>query len=320
MNVSVKELQKIPYVSHIPSDGRTIFLGPYFDEDKKRFVMYVPGSDNTLTWIWAEPGQSYYFGKSKFNETIDIYIELINVIVQNYSYGSIERPLIGILNDIVNCSAFFEKYFILHAHYLHSKDIFTSSLISTEIECFFGNIRSMYDLLQNIIKILWKLEKKSELNDSFAGMALKSKEELKTKYNLTDSLINYYNNSAGLFLIIRAIRDKIYHGGYATNIIFCDGDGFAIQNTDPTFSELSHIWPKEKIKENGLVSLLALFSYITKQIIKNFDELSLALIESIESKPSISNTHKVFFRGPYINHLNNLDKYLSEQWYIPPEH
>lgn len=123
-----------------------------------------------------------------------------------------------------------------------------------------------------------------------------------------------------LFLIFRDIRDKIYHGGYATNLIFCDGDGFAIQNTEPTFSELNYIWPKEKIKENGLVSLLALFSYITKQIIENLDDLSLALIKSIEIKPSISSTHKVFFRGPYINHLNNLDKYLSEQWYVPTEH
>ncbi len=315
--VSKEELQNIPYVDNIPSDGRVVHLAPYFDEDKKGFIMHVPTGDNKLTWIWAEPGKSYYYGKSKFDERNDIYLNFINVLMQNYSYDTIIRTIEDIIEDIFNCSAFFEKYFILHAHYLETKDLFVSSLIATEIECFFGNIRSLYDLLQIIIKSLWEIETKNQLKPSFASMAKKSKEDLKTKYNLTDSLIDYYNDTAKLFLIFREIRDKIYHNGLSVKYIFCDDDGFAVDKNDPTFSKLSHVWPKEKVKNNGLVSLLALFSYITKEIIDNLDDLSSVLVESITLKPPISTTHKIFIRGPYFNHLNRLDEYLDEQWYIP---
>ncbi len=314
---SKEELQKIPYIDNIPSDGRAIYLGPHFDEEKKKFIMYVPSGNNKLTWIFAEPIQAYYYGKSKFNETNDIYLDFINVLLQNYSYNSIINVSKGILADIFNCSAFFEKYFILHAHYLKSKDLATNSLIATEIECFFGNIRSMYDLIQIIIKSLWEMEHKKILKASFGKMAEKSKTELKTSYNLSESLIDYYNNTSKLFLIFREIRDKIFHNGLSIDLIFCDDDGFAIYKSDPTFSKLSDIWPKEKEKTNGLVSLLALFSYITKNIIGNLDDLSSVLVESIPSKPPISTTHKIFIRGPYFNHLNSLDDYLDKQWYLP---
>ena len=314
---SQEQLQKVPYVDNIPSDGRIIYLGPYFDEDKKEFVMHVPNGNNQLTWIFAKPSQGYYYGISKFNETNDIYLNFINVLMQNYSYDTIIHITKGIIEDIFNCSAFFEKYFILHAHYIKTKDLATSSLIATEIECFFGNIRSLYDLMQTVIKNLWEIETKGQLKPSFASMAEKSKTELKTKYDLTDSLINYYNDTAKLFLIFRKIRDKIYHSGLSVNLIFCDEDGFAIDKNDLTFSKLSHVWPKEKEKENGLVSLLPLFSYITKNIISNLDDLSSALVKSITLNPPISTTHKIFITGPYFNHINNLDKYLDEQWYIP---
>ena len=314
---SKEELQKIPYVDNIPSDGRIIHLGPYFDEDKKAFIMHVPSGDNQLTWVFAEPIQAYYYGKSKFNETDDIYLDFINVLMQNYSYDAIIHTIKGILEDIFNCSAFFEKYFILHAHYIKTKDLSTSSLIATEIECFFGNIRSLYDLMQIVIRSLWEIETKNQLKPSFASMAEKSKKDLKNKYNLTDSLIDYYNDTAKLFLIFREIRDKIYHNGLSVNLIFCDDDGFAIDKNDRTFSKLSHVWPKEKEKDNGLVSLLPLFSYITKNIIINLDDLSSVLVESITLNPPISTTHKIFIRGPYFNHINSLDLYLDEQWYIP---
>lgn len=315
--ISKEEIQKIPYVDNMPSDGRVVHLAPYFDEDKNDFISYVPNGDNKLMWVLAEPGDSGYYGKSKLNETNDIYLDFINTLVQNYSYCKINHTIGGIIKDFFNCSAFFEKYFIIHAHYLDTKNVSTSSLVATEIECFFGNIRSLYDLLQTIIKNLWLIETKKELKTSFAAMAEKTKDELKTRYNLPDSLIDYYNDTAELFLIFREIRDKIYHGGHSVDFIYCVDDGFAIDKNDPILSKLSHVWPKDKVKNNDLVSLLALFSYITKQIIDNIDDLSSVLLESFTPKTPISITHKIFIRGYYFNHLNNLDYYLDEQWYIP---
>lgn len=312
-----KELNEIPYVDNIPSDDRVVHLYPYFDETKKGFITHIPNIDGTLTWMCAEPIESLYYAKSVPSDLNDIYLDFNNVLIQNYSYPTINYYLNGVINDILNCSAFFEKYFIFHDLYINSNDLSIKSLISTEIEYFFGNIRSIYDLLQKIIKNLWKIETGKNLPSSFADIVKQSDEDLKTKYGLSDPLINYYNNTKDLFSACKKIRDDIHHNGHTVEFIFCDEDGFAIQNSNPMFSQFVHIWPIEKVKKNGFVSLLALASFITMQTIENLDNLSLPVIHSISHEPPLSNTHKVILRGPYINHLNSLDKYIDEQWYVP---
>jgi hypothetical protein len=82
-----------------------------------------------------------------------------------------------------------------------------------------------------------------------------------------------------------------------------------------SFSEFN-IWPQDKIKKNNIVSLLALFAYVTKDIIQNMNKLALVLLE--EFKPQnrfISTDYMIFFRGSCTEHLNKLDKYLDEQWF-----
>lgn len=278
-----EELKKIPYIDNIPSDDRVIHSYPYFDEIKNGFINHIPNIDGTLTWMWAEPIESLYYAKSKSVDLNDIYLDFNNVLIQNYSYPSINYYLNGIIKDILNCSAFFEKYFVFHDLYINSNDLSIRSLISTEIEYFFGNIRSIYDLLQKIIKNLWKIETNKNLPSSFADIVKQSDEDLKTKYGLNDPLINYYKNIKDLFTTCKKIRDNIHHDGHTIDLIFCDEDGFAIQNSDPMFSQFGYVWPIEKVKKNGLVSLLPLASFITKQTIEN---------------------------------LNNLDKYIDEQWYV----
>ena len=311
-----EDLKKIPYIDNIPLDDREVGLYPYFDETKKDFV-WPRTHDGKLTWILGEPCESLYCAKSKFNETNDIYLDFNNVLIQNFSYPNITYYFNAIINDILNCSAFFEKYFILHDLYLTSDNLFISSLIRTEIECFFGNIRSIYDLLQKTIKNLWYIETKENLPSSFADAVKQTNDDLRSKYNLNKSLINYYNLKKDFFLKCRKIRDDIHHSGQTVNFIFCDEDGFAIQNNDPMFSPFVDVWPIEKVKENGLASILALVSFVTKQTIKDLNDFSSVIVESLTRRPPISNNYKVFLRGPYINHLNKLDKYLEEQWYVP---
>jgi hypothetical protein len=245
----------------------------------------------------------------------DIYLDFNNVLIKNFSLPEINYYLNGVINDILNFSSFFEKYFILHDRYLTSKN-FTSSLIITEIECFFGNIRSIYDLLQIIIKNLWYDETKKNLPSSFADTVKQSNDDLRNKFDLNEPLINCYNTTRNFFSACRKIRNDIHHKGRTPKFIFCFDDGFAIQNSDPMFSKFSHVWPVRKVKENGLASLLALTSFVTKQTIEDLNHFSSVLVKSITVRPPISNNYKVFLRGPYINHLNNLDKYLEEQWYV----
>lgn len=172
-------------------------------------------------------------------------------------------------------------------------------------------------MLQKIIKNLWNIETKKNLPSSFADTVKLSNDDLRNKYDLNEPLINYYNTTTNFFCACRKIRDDIHHNGRTIDLIFCFDDGFAIQNNDPMFSKFGHVWPAEKVKENGLASLLALASFVTKQTIKDLNDFSSVIVESITARPPISNSYKVILRGPYINHLNKLDKYLEEQWYVP---
>ena len=60
-----KEFEKVPYIDNLPSDDRVVYLQPYFDDIKNGFITYIPSTDGTLTWAWAEPVESLYYSKSK---------------------------------------------------------------------------------------------------------------------------------------------------------------------------------------------------------------------------------------------------------------
>lgn len=220
------------------------------------------------------------------------------------------------------CSVVVEKYLIFLDLYRNTKDVLTSNLITTDLEYFFGNIRSINDLLQSLIRDLWKRTSNKNLPNSFYDMVKREPNDLKRKYNLPEPLIKYYVDAKDFFLKCRGIRDGIYHRGLNIQVVFCTEDGFALQKDNPLFpnpltSEFK-IWPEEKIKKNGLVSVLALISYINKRLLEDTDAFSQALIQSLQPLPPISETHKLFLRGPYIHHLLKSEEYLEKQWIEPP--
>lgn len=320
--VDKDELRKVPYVDHIPLDGRIVFCQPYFDKKDNTFKMFVP-KGNKLTWIFAEPVETCYYAEEIIDESKDIYLKLIDVIVRHYSFDSMINTLISIIRDIENCSAVVEKYFVFLGLYRNTKDVLTSNLIMTDLEYFFGNIRSIYDLLQSLVRDLWKRTSNKNLPSSFHKMVKREPENLKHKYDLQESLIKYYTDTKDFFLKCRKIRDSIHHRGLGIQFVFCIEDGFAFKKNDPLIpspltSEFD-IWPEEKIKKNGLVSVLPLISYINKRLLEDTDAFIQALIQSIQPLPPISETHKVFFRGPYIHHLLKSEEYLEKQWVKPPQ-
>lgn len=310
------ELRKVPYIDYIPSDSRTVFLQPYLDKRDNTFKTFVP-KGNQLTWIFAEPVESCYYAETLIDESKDIYIKLIDVIARHYSFDSVINTLLAILRDIENCSVVVEKYFIFLDLYRNAKDVLTSNLITTELEYFFGNVRSVYDLLQSLISDLWRRTSNKNLPDNFSQMVEPKSGDLRCKYDLPESLIKYYIDTKDFFVKCREIRNSIYHRGLNIQIVFCTEEGFALQKNplipNPITSKFD-IWPEEKTKENGLVSVLALISYVNKRVLEDTDAFSQALVQSVKPPHAISETHKLFFRGPYVHHLLKSEEYLKKQW------
>ena len=315
-------MTKIPFIDHVPHDGRAVLLPPYFDETDSIFKMYVPHNDK-LMWVRAKPYLAWYYANSLVDKSNDIYIPLFDNIARRFSFRSTIKSLWRIILDVRNCGSIIEKYFIFLEKYKETKNIEISFLMETDLEYFFINIQSIYDLLQKTIRDLWKKEAGAHMCLSFADMIKKDPRTLKTKYNLPEPIVNYYINSRIFFNNFRDVRDSIFRTirrsgaqGRGFQVIFCTDEGFALSKKDPFLQNILklNIWPEEKTKENGLISILALLAYITKEILRNFDMLSDALTQSITHYPSISKKQKLFYRGPFTNHLLNIDEYLKKQW------
>lgn len=160
------------------------------------------------------------------------------------------------------------------------------------------------------------------MKTSFRQIAQKSRQELQSQYKLPEAMIEYYMSSKDFFLKIRAIRDSIFH--YPSEgtmqpqrFVFCDDDGFAVSKSnlfpDPLGVSFD-IWPQDKVKPNGLVSVLGLISYVNKMVLGDSDKFSDALVQAVPPPSALSESHMLFLRSPYVHHLLKSDEYVAEQW------
>jgi len=226
-------LAQVPFLDHLPTDGRNILLNPYYDDQEKTYKLYLQKGDK-LSHVIAIPSKCCYWSKQIVDNKTDIFINFIDVMAKHYSYEPIMKHLFRIISDICNFSTFIEKYFIYLDIFRKNKDLSISNMVVTDIECYFGNVRSFFDLLQNIIKYLWYKEKKIKLPDSYEKMVNKNRDEIKEKYELSDILSNYYSGTRDFFYKCRKIRNSIYHRGPDIQIAFCFEDGFAfMKNASP---------------------------------------------------------------------------------------
>ena len=102
-----------------------------------------------------------------------------------------------------------------------------------------------------------------------------------------------------------------------TKAVFCLEDGFALQKStflNEPITRYFDIWIPEKIKENDLVSVLALYAYLNQSFLDSTESFSESLKESVKKVSIISSKYNLFLRGPYLSHLINSNKYLEEQW------
>lgn len=317
--VQAEELKKVPYLTHIPSDGRSVFLQPFFDKDASAWKMFIPQGPK-LTWIFSEPVECHYFSETNADPQRDMYLKLTDVITRCYSYPFAMDVLLQLVDKIIFSAVVVEKYFLSLIRYRVTRDPLIANLVTTDLEYLFANARSEYDLLQKLFSNLWDSRTGIKMKGSFRKVVQKSRKELQSQYSLPEPILEYYMSSKNFFLKIRAIRDAIFHPPVQRAMqplrpVLCDDDGFAVMNRlFNSFSPTFDIWPQEKTKPNGLVSVLALISYVNKMILDECDRFSDALLLTIPPPPAITESHKLFLRSPYVHHHLKAEKYLEEQW------
>jgi len=313
-------LKRVPYVNLIPEDGRIISLQSYFDENDKTFKQPFPKNDEII-FLKGRPEQGPYYARSAVDEERDIHLRLVDFITRHCSFPSTMKTLLGIERDILNCSAVAEKYFIFLDLFRRKKDALIANLVMTDIEYLFGNIRSLYDSLQvlaNDVLVHTGKTRSKKLPKSYFDMVKLEDIEMKRKYGLPDPLLEFYTDTRDFFLDCRRIRGGFQHHRIDIPVIFSLEEGFALQKNslffnDPVVSTFD-IWPTHKIKENGLVSVLALISHLNRMVIAHTDLLSEALVASVSAPLPVFKEFRLFLRGPYTHHLLKSQEYLEHQW------
>ncbi len=318
-HVAEEEFKKVPYITRIPQDGRSVPLQPFYDRTDNSWKEFIPDGSR-LTCIPASPVESSYFSEAIANSERDMYLKLADTIIRSFSYQSAMDIRFQITTRIIYSAVVLEKYFLSLLRYRSTKDMLLTDLIVTDLEYLLGNARTIYDLVQKLFSDLWRRETDLNLPNSFREVVQKPREYLQSRYRLPDAMIGYYLSSKEFFFKMRTIRDTIFHFSATMppqRFVFCYEDGFAIKKSngfpDP-LSQSFDIWPQEKIKPNGHVSVLALISYLNKKVLENTDDFSDALVQTISPPPAIIDSYKIFLRSPYLHHHLELGRYLDEQW------
>ncbi|MHA1409292.1 MAG: hypothetical protein ACTSQY_03050 [Candidatus Odinarchaeia archaeon] len=161
-NVKASLLKQVPYISHIPTDGRTVFLQPYYNEKKNAFDLYNPVGDE-LHILWSHLTEGRYWSPRLVNLKNDLYIEFFDTLAKHYTLPHILNEMIRIEADIMNCCTVVGKYFLHLNVFLETKSQAISNMVRTDLEYYFGNVRSLYDLIQSIVQNLWYVEKKNQV-------------------------------------------------------------------------------------------------------------------------------------------------------------
>ncbi len=315
--------QELPYLNHIPDDGRDIVISPYYDIVAKCFCFYIQQTDGMIFVFPSDDIDGTYLAKSSSDTNTDCKIPFLETVYRYFSFSDILKASIDVEKDLINGLGSLHKYFVLLKYANENNDLSGQLMINTEIEYAFGNHRSFYDCLHKIICILLKKYRPTspQIPDSFAKIALKSDQELELKYLFPKPLIDFYKTRKDIFLKLREIRDNIFHHGHSPDEwswVFSDGFAFVIDDRFAQKLGGLNLWPESLLRPKRLGSTLAIFEFLVRDMFDAMNHLSNILVDFTSDPPfPLINDHQVFLRSSVSKHLVLLDKYRDEHWIDP---
>jgi hypothetical protein len=325
-SISIGEL---PYLDHVPSDGRSVILFPFRTSHGKD-QLYLEQGTRLLVINPLGHHEGPFIAEGPRESGLDIPLPLSDCTARHFSFPPVIAACNSAETDIRNSLAVLHKYFILLKHSHSDKSTRSSVMAVTEAEYAFSNHRSLYDRLNEVVRQLWRLlrlfspsnapSRLSEMPDSFRRVAQKSEGELRDKYNFPEPLIAFYKSRLDRFMVLREIRDAITHHGKSVDHIFSLEDGFAISVERGITSSLGSlgIWSSETLKPNSLGSLLAVFAALVDDGFCACQALADALLAGIHLPSSMLKTgHRVFYRSQLGPHYHTVTKYQRQPWQNP---
>lgn len=307
-NIDLSKLSIIPYLDISNLHGRFISTLMFYDAGAWR--MWISAGDQLLE-IKAWPAESFYFAAEPESST-DICFHFLDFIAQRASFPELQKPILGLQDDVFNLSASLAKISHLHA----TQDTVgagLSRMAVTEIEYLFSVCRSVFDLLQEIASTLWETIElhdpsiiKKPLKETFSKMILfqgraSTENELIERFGLPQPLAAYYVRNAEFFMTLREFRDNVIHRGSQVQTIFSSKNGFLIQHSLKPFSDMA-IWSEEEKQPNDLVPLFPALCVVVHKTLSVCEDFSSTIEQIIQFPPQIAPNMRFFMRG-YFNEI-----------------
>lgn len=320
--MSIVELTAIPYVKHVPTDGRRIPLSTFYDSAKKQWIVYRPHENKALEFHTVNLVKGLYVAEAPADPEKDVRCEFAEFVLQHFSVPSMINFNDFLVNDLANQLATIQKYFVILQHVNTFHDKASTDLMYSEIEYSLSNWRSFYDLINRAIMDILKHSDRpqKQLPDSFMRVIGKSSDELRDIFHLPQALIDFYRSKEQPFRTLHDIRDKIMHHGSSPDLVFSLPDGFGIAVNRGLFSELRAIgiWPNELLKPNEIGSLLAYFNFLVRDVFDTLNILAQAAKSSFYLLPeAVAPGYYLYLRSAFTVHLAKSDYYQKTQWVVP---
>lgn len=317
----------IPYVSRVPTDGRQLVVGPYYEADGDEWEAYTQlEGDRLMVLKPVSLTDGTYVAERPEAPDLDLRLHFSEAVRNYFSLPEVTRYLPELEKDVINSLSSLSKYFLILKYGNENESISSSQMIASEIEYAFANHRSVYDLLNRVVSEVYSYyhQNPSSLPDSFRRVAQQDRQALQDKYFLPSEIIEFYKMNEHPFMTLRKIRDGFLHHGHSVKLIFHTKDGFAVSLDSDLASKLSdlELWPEEKRKENGLLSLLPLFSFLAKDIISTLRQCTEMLYRSFQNdppEPLYREECRVYMKSKMAIHMSRVEKYMSDHWLAPDQ-
>ena len=320
-----EQLEKVSYIRHIPSDGRSVPLHSYFDPGSREWRLFLEVRPGEIGHLDAEPVSGSYLATEPVDPARDLHLPLGTLVTCHLSFPDVLEPLHKLENGLHRCAAILEKY---HLFWRQRRDTGRSSslLVESELEYLLFLLRGFYDLLQQLARQVTKRlvhldeSRRRVLEDlprSFADVVIRNEEvltesELQKRYGMPAILAEWYTQEASFFKELRELRNGIAHHGRNVSTIFELEWGFAIDPTQPPWNRFAE-WPPERRWHGKLGALRSVFVGFIIHTMQASTRFANVIAQSVQLPPSIIEA-RYFIRSPFGSWLVNLGAMREQPW------
>jgi hypothetical protein len=311
--ITIESLKTVTYLkTENFTHGRTINLMPLWDGES--WHMWIDTPEGLIEGKMIDAVQADYVTMAAPARESDLFIPFVHLMWQQASWPEICPLISAISDDFHNMGTSVAK--LRHFFDFQSKLPPGAALgfARTEFEYLVMLCRSVYDLLQKIIAIIWTkiqlLDEAAEqrrraitLPDRFSRVVLhekrlRTRSEIESKFGLPLPLAEQYVMLGAPFSQLRDLRDSVVHGHRSIGHIFDTERGFCVNPKMPPFS-LFKGWRPEHYYNENIVSVLPWLANTVLQTIDACNNLMGVFAVVISLPPEIAPGYRIFVRGPH---------------------